>query len=210
MIRRSGRTHEQFRIDLQLIADMIDNGSRVLDVGCGDGLLLDHLVHHKGVDGRGIELGQEGVNASVSRGLAVVQGNAEEDLGDYPSDAFDYVILSQTLPAIFDVKGALGEMLRIGRHALVSFPNFGHWRVRASLLFRGRSPESGLYPYAWYDSPNIRFFTLTDFAELIDELGFVPERIITVDERGKTRVRPRIGRWNNLLAEQAVFLLTRG
>lgn len=209
MNRRPGSAHDQFRVDLQLIADMVAPGSRVLDVGCGDGLLLDHLVHQKQVDGRGIELSQSGVNASVSRGLAVIQGDAETDLGHYPSDAFDYVILSQTLPAIFDVKGALGEMLRIGRHAVVSFPNFGYWRVRGSLLFRGRSPESQLFPYAWYESPNIRFFTLTDFTELIDEMGFEPESIITVDDRGRTRIRSRIGRWTNLLAEQAVYLLAR-
>ena len=127
------------RIDQKLISEIITPGSRVLDVGCGDGVLLDLLVHNHNVDGRGIELSQEGVNGCVSRGLAVVQGDAQTDLHNYPSDAFDFVVLSQTLPAIYDVKGVLREMLRIGRCAVVSFPNFGYWRVRTDLLFRGRS-----------------------------------------------------------------------
>src|SRR5262245_26818550 len=118
------------RIDLQLIADMVTPRARVLDVGCGDGVLLDYLVHFKQVDGRGIELSQAGVNACVSQGLSVIQGNADTDLKDYPSDAFDYVVLSQTLQAMRDPKGVLDQLVRIGRHAIVSFPNFGHWRVR--------------------------------------------------------------------------------
>lgn len=197
------------RIDQELIAEMIAPGSRVLDVGCGDGVLLDILVHDRQVDGRGIELSQEGVNGCVSRGLAVVQGDAQTDLHNYPDDAFDYVILSQTLPAIFDVKGVLGEMLRIGRRGVVSFPNFGYWRVRAKLFFGGRSPNSESLPNAWYESPNIRFFTLTDFTDLLAEMGFVTEHIVTIDGQGKTGTRTHIGPWTNLLTEQAVFVISR-
>jgi methionine biosynthesis protein MetW len=199
----------RIRVDQQLIAEMIAPGSRVLDVGCGDGLLLDLLVHERQVDGRGIELSQEGVNGCVSRGLAVVQGDAQTDLHNYPDDAFDYVILSQTLPAIFDVKGVLGEMLRIGRCAVVSFPNFGYWRVRSGLLLRGRSPISESLPYAWYESPNIRFFTLTDFTDLLAEMGLTIQQIVTINGRGKTDTRSRIGYWTNLLTEQAVFVISR-
>ncbi|MEH6755002.1 MAG: methionine biosynthesis protein MetW [Alphaproteobacteria bacterium] len=199
----------RIRVDQKLIAEMIAPGSRVLDVGCGDGVLLDLLVHERQVDGRGIELSQEGVNGCVSRGLAVVQGDAQTDLHNYPNDAFDYVILSQTLPAIFDVKGVLDEMLRIGRCAVVSFPNFGHWRVRADLLLQGRSPTSESLPYAWYESPNIRFFTLTDFADLLAEQGLTIERVVTIDGNGKTRTRSKIGYWTNLLTEQAVFVISR-
>lgn len=199
----------RIRVDQQLIAEMIAPGSRVLDVGCGDGVLLDLLVHERQVDGRGIELSQEGVNGCVSRGLAVVQGDAQTDLHNYPDDAFDYVILSQTLPAIFDVKGVLDEMLRIGRCAVVSFPNFGHWRVRADLLLKGRSPTSESLPYAWYESPNIRFFTLTDFADLLSAQGLTIERIVTIDGKGKTGTRSRVGYWTNLLTEQAVFVISR-
>ncbi|MGY8957848.1 MAG: methionine biosynthesis protein MetW [Alphaproteobacteria bacterium] len=199
----------RIRIDQKLISEMITPGSRVLDVGCGDGVLLDLLVHEHNVDGRGIELSQEGVNGCVSRGLAVVQGDAQTDLHNYPSDAFDFVVLSQTLPAIYDVKGILGEMLRIGRCAVVSFPNFGYWRVRTDLLFHGRSPISDNFPHIWYESPNIRFFTLSDFDELLATLNLKTERIVTISGGGNVSSRARIGLWTNLLTEQAVFVISR-
>lgn len=198
------------RIDLQRVADMIEPGSRVLDIGCGDGALLDYLVHFKQVDGRGIELSQEGVNKSVSLGLAVVQGDAEKDLSNYPSDAFEYVILSQTLQSIFDVRGTLNELLRIGRHAIVSFPNIGYWRVRLDLLTRGRSPISEKLPYIWCDSPNIRFCSLIDVVDLADEMGFVIDQIVSIDHAGRATPRKSVGRWTNLLAEEAIYLLSRG
>ena len=200
----------QHRIDLQRVADMIESGSRVLDIGCGDGALLDYLVHFKQVDGRGIELSQEGVNRSVSLGLAVVQGDAETDLHNYPSDAFDYVILSQTLQSIYDVRGTLNELLRIGRHAIVSFPNLGYWRVRFDLLTHGRSPMSKKLPYIWCDSPNIRFCTLTDFITLAGEMDFVIDRIVSIDHSGQATPRDTVGRWTNWLAEEAIYLLSRG
>ncbi|HEX5644349.1 MAG TPA: methionine biosynthesis protein MetW, partial [Erythrobacter sp.] len=126
------------RIDLQLIADMIEPNSRVLDVGCGDGALLEYLVHFKQVDGRGVEISQAGVNACVARGLSVVQGDADTDLKDYPADAFDHVVLSQTLQATHQPRAVLEHLVRIGRRAIVSFPNFGHWRVRWHLATIGR------------------------------------------------------------------------
>jgi len=209
MNRQETTRAARIRVDQQLIADMVTPGSRLLDVGCGDGVLLDLLVRERQVDGRGIELSQEGVNTCVSRGLAVVQGDAETDLQNYPDDAFDFALLSQTLPAIFDVKGVLRELLRIRRCAVVSFPNFGYWRVRTDLLFRGRSPMSENLPNAWYESPNIRFFTLTDFMDLLAELGLNAEQIITIDRRGRARSREDIGHWTNLLTEQAIFLIGR-
>ena len=209
MNRQETTRAARIRVDQQLIADMVTPGSRLLDVGCGDGVLLDLLVRERQVDGRGIELSQESVNTCVSRGLAVVQGDAETDLQNYPDDAFDFALLSQTLPAIFDVKGVLRELLRIGRCAVVSFPNFGYWRVRTDLLFRGRSPMSENLPNAWYESPNIRFFTLTDFMDLLAELGLNAEQIITIDRRGRARSREDIGHWTNLLTEQAIFLIGR-
>ena len=199
----------RIRVDQQLIADMVAPGSRVLDIGCGDGDLLDLLVHKRQVDGRGIELSQQGVNTCVSRGLAVVQGDAETDLQNYPDDAFDFALLSQTLPAIFDVKGVLHALLRISGCAVVSFPNFGYWRVRADLLFRGRSPISDNLPYTWYESPNIRFFTLTDFMDLLDELDLTVQQIVTIDRQYRARTRREIGHWTNLLTEQAIFLIGR-
>ena len=138
------------RRDLQIIADMISHGSRVLDVGCGDGALLDFLVHRKGVDGRGIELSQAGVNACVAHGLSVIQGDADTDLAHYPDDAFDYVVLTQTLQATRNPREVLSHLVRIGRHAVVSFTNFGHWRFRLSLLLHGRMPVAGDTGCHWY------------------------------------------------------------
>src|ERR1051325_2517815 len=142
----------KYRTDHLLVAGMIEPGSRVLDVGCGDGELLQ-LLEARGIDGRGIELSREGVNRCVAKGLAVVQGDADTDLVNYPDDAFDYVILSQTLQATRRPKVVLENLLRIGRRAVVSFPNFGHWRVRFDIALRGRMPVNDRLPYSWYDTP---------------------------------------------------------
>lgn len=199
----------QIRVDLQLIADMIEPKTRVLDVGAGDGTLLDYLVHYKRVDGRGIELSQEGVKACVSHGLSVIQGNAETDLKDYPADAFDYVILSQTLLEVRDTKGALEQLMRIGHRAIVSFPNFGHWRIRWYLLWSGRTPMTPVLPYQWYDTPNIRLCTVDDFLALCREMEITVRDAYAVDMAGRAR-RFRAGSWlTNWRAQQAVFLLAR-
>ena len=142
---------------------MVERGAKVLDVGCGDGELLRLLSESRGVDGRGIELSREGVNECVAKGLAVIQGDADTDLGDYPDDAFDYVILSQTLQATRHPRVVLEHMLRIGRHAIVSFPNFGHWQVRLQLLFAGHMPRTDILPFSWYNTPNIHHCTIKDF-----------------------------------------------
>ena len=145
---------------------MVEPGSRVLDVGCGDGALLALLRDRRGVDGRGIELSREGVSDCLAKGLPVIQGDADTDLADYPDDAFDYVILSQTIQATRQPRVVLEHLLRIGRRAIVSFPNFGHWRVRFELALRGRMPVTENLPYSWYDTPNIHFCTIRDFVEL--------------------------------------------
>jgi methionine biosynthesis protein MetW len=197
------------RIDLQLIADMVAAKSRVLDVGCGDGALLDYLVHFKQVDGRGMEISQAGVNACVSQGLSVIQGNADFDLKDYPSDAFDYVILSQTLQATRKPHQVLRQLVRIGRRAIVSFPNFAHWRVRWQLVSTGRMPVTESMPLKWYDSPNIHFCTILDFIALCRELGITVERGLAISQTGKPRPI-RSNALANMFGEQGLFLMRRG
>lgn len=199
----------QIRVDLQLVADMIEAKSRVLDVGAGDGTLLGYLVHYKHVDGRGIELSQEGVQACVSHGLSVIQGNAETDLKDYPADAFDYVILSQTLLEVHDTRGALEQLMRIGHRAIVSFPNFGHWRIRWYLMWSGRTPMTRVLPHQWYETPNLRVCTVDDFLALCREMEITVREAYAVDMAGRAR-RFRAGSWlTNWRAQQAVFLLAR-
>jgi methionine biosynthesis protein MetW len=197
------------RGDLRLVADMIERGARVLDIGCGDGELLAFLTQEKGVDGRGMELSQSGVNACVRHGLSVIQGDADHDLEDYPSGGFDFVVLSQTLQATRQPRRVIEQLVRIGRHAIVSFPNFGHWRIRLSLLTHGRMPLTPVLAQAWYDTPNIHLCTILDFIALCEELGVVIARSITLDRAGLPyRLNPR-GALANLLAEQALFLLRR-
>ncbi|MTJ80936.1 MAG: methionine biosynthesis protein MetW [Telmatospirillum sp.] len=208
MSRRDNRAGAGIRVDLQLIADMISPGARVLDIGCGEGTLLDHLNRSKQVDGRGIELSMAGVRAAVAQGLSVIQGDADTDLKDYPPGAFDYVVLSQTLQATREPRHVLEQMLRIGRHAIVSFPNFGHWRVRLSLLRHGRMPVTETLTYQWHDTPNIHLCTISDFHVLCAELGIVIERAISLNANGRPRYDAS-GRFANLLGEQAVFLLRR-
>ncbi|MGB8183205.1 MAG: methionine biosynthesis protein MetW [Stellaceae bacterium] len=195
----------ELRGDLRLVGSMIEPETRVLDIGCGDGELLYYLVHNKGVDGRGMELSQSGVNSCVRHGLSVIQGDADNDLEDYPSDAFDYVVLSQTLQATRKPREVLLNLVRIGRHAIVSFPNFGHWRIRMGLLIAGRLPSSALLPYPWYDTPNIHLCTIRDFALLCRDEGIRVERSISLDRFG----RPYTRALANLIAEQGLFLLSR-
>lgn len=200
----------QARADHLLIADMVAPGARVLDVGCGEGELLRLLIETKGVDGRGIELSQTGVNTSVAHGLSVIQGDADTDLDNYPDDAFDFVILSQTLQATRRPKEVMENLLRIGRHVVVSVPNFGHWRMRSQILFLGRMPVTKSLPDTWYDTQNIHFCTIRDFVDLCDLTGAKIERAVALNTSGyPVQLRAPWWFWN-LFGAQAVFLLRRG
>jgi len=202
------RTAKPLRADLQLIADMVAPGSRVLDIGCGEGALLEYLARERRVIARGMELSQKNVNASVARGLSVIQGDADTDLGDYPSGAFDYAILSLTLQATRDPREVVEQMVRIGRHAIVSFPNFGHWRVRLGLLLHGRMPVTGALPEPWYETPNIHLCTVKDFVALCADCGIEIEEALVLNDR-QHRTGPNTPRLANLLGEKAIFRLKK-
>lgn len=197
------------RPDLAAIAEMIPPGARVLDIGCGDGALLEHLMTTRQVNGRGLELSQQNVNACVARGLSVIQGDADTDLGEYPSQVFDVVILSQTIQATRNPKAVLGELLRIGRRAAISLPNFGHWRVRLALMLTGRMPRTKTLDYEWFDTPNIHLCTIADFVGLAETCGAEIERALALTSAGTTRSMPVQSWGSNLLAEGAIFLLRR-
>ncbi len=197
------------REDFREILRLVRPASRVLDVGCGEGALLELLALEKSIDGRGLEISPAGVSACLARGLAVVQGDADRDLADFPSRAFDYVILSQTLQAVAAPRKVLGELLRIAERAIVSLPNFGHWKVRLSLLASGRMPMTGSLPEPWWSTPNIHLCTLSDFVDLCDVMGVRIEAAAALaDGRPARPIDPR--HWaENWRAEQAIFLLSR-
>lgn len=197
------------RGDHKVVASLVPQGARVLDIGSENGALLQLLARERGVDGRGIELSQDGVNSCVARGLSVIQGDADTDLADYPDDAFDVVVMSQTLQATRDPKGVMRQLLRIGDQAIVSIPNFAFWRNRVQLLFRGRMPVTKYLPYEWYDTPNIHFCSLRDFVVLCQDLDAKVEKAVALSGRG-TKIPLTAPWWVwNLAAEQAVFLLRR-
>ena len=197
------------RIDLMLIASLVERGTRVLDIGCGNGELMELLVAERDVDARGLELSQQGVNACVSRGLAVVQGNADTDLSYYPDQGFDTVILSQTLQATRRPKEVLQEMSRIGSKFIVSIPNFGHWRIRLALALRGRMPETQALSATWYETANIHLCSMLDLTDLCDELSLRVETCLTVTNGKVHHSTGRPSAWQNLMAELVVFELTR-
>lgn len=196
------------RADLALIAEMVAPESRVLDVGCADGALLAHLVAQKEIDGRGLEIDHQRVERCLEKGLSVVQGDADTDLDDYPTGAFDYAILSKTLQATHRPRGVLDSLLRIADKAIVSFPNFGHWRVRTRLAVTGRMPVTGTLRHPWHTTPNIHLCTVKDFVDLARDMDLAIERFVPVSDRGRPQSWTAL-RVANLLAESAIFLVSR-
>ena len=193
------------RPDLLVVADLIPSDIKLLDLGCADGELLEYLTHNKDVQGRGIELSESGVLACVRRGLSVRQGDLQEGLADYPPGSFDYVVLSQTLQYLDDPTMIITEMLRVGRRAVVSFPNWGHWRCRLGLLLTGQMPPAPDLPQAWHEKPRWQAFSITDFAHFCRAAGVRIETQVYL--AGGRRVK--VGRYKNLLATTAVFVLGR-
>ena len=195
------------RIDLELITSLVDKKMRVLDVGCGNGELLQSLKIKKDVIGQGLELKQERVNQCVEKGLSAIQGDADKDLSLYPDQSFDCVILSQTIQATGDPKLILKELIRIGKKAIVSIPNFGYWRVRLSLGINGRMPRTKKLIYNWYDTPNIHLCTILDFINLCNELNIQIEKTITLSSNNNKSYNGLPNKFSNLFSEEAIFLI---
>jgi methionine biosynthesis protein MetW len=196
------------RPDLDIVSSLVAPGSRVLDLGCGDGSLLEHLIHQRGCHGYGVEISHEGVRGCIARGVPVVEADIDQGLADVDDDAFDVVVLSQTLQATHRPAFVIDEMMRVGREAIVSFPNFGHLPLRLELALRGRMPKSRVLPFEWYETPNIHLCTIADFEDLIGRRGLrIARRIALAPDGG------RGGRWTewrpNLLAAGAVYVLRR-
>jgi methionine biosynthesis protein MetW len=195
------------RPDLAMIADMITPNSRVLDIGCDQGDLLNYLVTNKSVDGRGIELSQKGVNQCVANGLFVIQGDADNDLGEYPDQSFDFVVLSRTLQAVKNPQVVLNELLRIGKQAIITIPNFGQWRVRLNLLLNGRMPVTKTLNKTWYNTDNIHFCTILDLFDLIEQDGYIIEKFTPYSKNGRQTHKAKT--YANFMADHALFLLRK-
>ncbi len=199
---------KSIRKDWDLIESFIDNKKRILDVGCGEGDLIEQLQKNLNAKTHGIEMNGEMTQKAIAKGLNVIQGDAENDLGQYSNQSFDYVILSQTLQAMMKPKQILTELLRIGSKAIVSFPNFGHWKIRLQLLLSGKMPVTESLPFAWYDTPNIHFFTIKDFQNLCEEMNIVIEKSIGLTSKGKQFPIKDNFSFANVFTHEAIFLLS--
>lgn len=197
------------RFDLQIVASWIEPGSRVLDLGCGEGDLLRFLGENKLVVGTGIEIVEAKVARCIERGLSVLQGDINEEVLDYEDDTFDYVILSQTLQQVYEPPKLIQSLLRIGKKGIVSFPNFGHWGIRLQLLVRGHAPITKQLPYEWYDTPNIRVITIKDFRRFSEEVGFSILKEVAINTHHHDRQGKIVKFLPNLRATYGIFLIGR-
>jgi len=195
------------RIDLNLIVNLVDDDSKVLDIGCGNGDLLNLLLSNKNIKGQGLEINQKKVNECVAKGLSVIQGDADKDLSLYPNNSFDCVVLSQTIQATQEPKRILSELTRIGRKVIVSIPNFGFWKVRLDLLLKGKMPITNKLDSSWYKTQNIHLCTITDFISLCNELHINIEQTVTLHSNKHKSFSGKPSSIENLLSEEAIFLL---
>jgi len=193
--------------EFKIIADLLPENSRVLDVGCGDGTLMKYLSNKKNIDVRGLELNEENVEACIAKGLSVIEGNAETELGQFPDKSFDYVVLSQTLQAFYSPETVLDHLLRIGKASIVSIPNFGYWKVRVNLLFFGRMPETSALPYKWYNTPNLHMCTIKDFYELCENKKINMEKIVGINDNKISLINNNNIKLKNLLSQVGIFLI---
>ncbi len=194
--------------EFKIIADLLPDNSRVLDVGCGDGTLMNFLSKEKNIDVRGLELNEENVELCISKGLSVIEGNAETELGQFPDKSFDFVILSQTLQAFYSPVTVLDHLLRIGKASIVSIPNFGYWKVRTSLLFFGRMPETNFLPHKWFNTPNLHMCTIKDFYELCKDKNINMKKIVGINNDRTSLINNHNIKMKNLFSEVGIFLIS--
>jgi methionine biosynthesis protein MetW len=194
--------------EFKIIANLLPNQSRVLDVGCGDGTLIKALIEQKNIDARGIELEENKVKQCISKGLSVIQGNAETELGQFPDKAFDFVILSQTLQAFYQPENVLNELLRIGKKVIISIPNFGYWQVRTSLLFFGKMPVTKFLPDTWYNTLNLHVCSIKDFYQFCDKKKIKIDKIIGINNEKISSINRINLEMKNLLSEVGIFLIS--
>ena len=195
------------RKDLNLIADLVENNSKVIDVGCGNGELINFLSKNKNAKIQGLEINQKKVNQCVAKGLSVIQGDADKDLGLYPDNSFDYVILSQTIQATIEPKKILIELTRIGKKVIVSIPNFGFWKVRLDLLFKGKMPITSKLNSTWFETDNIHLCTISDFIDLSDQLNLEIKQTVTISSNKQKQFFGKPNKYENIFAEEAIFLI---
>jgi len=194
--------------EFKIIANLLPPQSRVLDVGCGDGTLIEALIKEKNIDARGIELEEDKVKECISKGLSVIEGDAETELSQFPDKAFDFVILSQTLQAFYQPENVLGQLLRIGDKVIISIPNFGYWQIRASLLFFGKMPVSKSLPYTWYNTPNLHMCSIKDFYQFCEKKKIKIDRVIGVNGEKISSIYRINLELKNLLSEVGIFLIS--
>ena len=195
--------------EFKVISKLIDEKSRVLDVGCGDGILMEYLSKNKVVDVRGLEISKEKVKKCLSNGLAVVEGNAEYDLKQFPDLSFDYVILSQTLQAFMSPEKVIKDLLRVGKKVIVTIPNFGHWKVRVDLLFKGEMPITKNLPYEWYNTPNLHMCTIQDFYNFCNNKEINIFKTISLNGQKTSKITSSNLKFKNLISELGIFLLEK-
>ena len=194
--------------EFKIIANLLPPQSRVLDVGCGDGTLIEALIKEKSIDARGIELGENNVKACISKGLSVIEGNAETELNQFPDKAFDFVILSQTLQAFYQPENVLEQLLRIGNRVIISIPNFGYWKIRAKLLFFGKMPVTKSLPYSWYNTPNLHMCSIKDFYHFCEIKKIKIEKVVGINGEKISSIYRINLELKNLLSEVGIFLVS--
>ena len=195
--------------EFKVITELIEENSRVLDVGCGDGDLMKFLLQNKTIDIRGLEISKKNVQNCLSKGLAVIEGNAENDLSQFPNNSFDYVILSQTLQAFLSPEKVISELLRIGKYAIVTIPNFGNWKVRFELLFKGTMPVTKNLPYEWHNTPNLHMCTIKDFFNFCEKRNIEIYKSLALNKETITNINKSNLKYKNLISELGIFLITK-